>query len=62
MNLMNKVFKQYSNLFVNVSIDDIPIVSSNSFIVFLQNVKDRYLSTKFSKYEFWLLSVAFMVI
>ena len=66
MDLMNKVFKQYLDLFVIVFIDDILIYSTNKeehashLRIFLQTLKDRQLFAKFSKCEFWLQSVAFL--
>ena len=66
MDLMNRVFKQYLNLFVIVFIDDIFIYSRNEeehathSRIFLQTLKGLQLFTKFSKYEFWLQYVAFL--
>ncbi|WMV07970.1 hypothetical protein MTR67_001355 [Solanum verrucosum] len=66
MDLMNKVFKPYLDLFVTVFIDDILIYSQNEeehathLRVVLQTLKDRQLFAKFSKCEFWLQSVAFL--
>ncbi|KAH0633127.1 hypothetical protein KY284_035913 [Solanum tuberosum] len=66
MDLMNKVFKQYLDLFVIVFIDDILIYSRNEeehashLRIVLQTLKDRQLFAKFSKCEFWLQSVAFL--
>ncbi|WMV20230.1 hypothetical protein MTR67_013615 [Solanum verrucosum] len=66
MDLMNRVFKQYLDLFVIVFIDDILIYSRNEeehashLRVVLQTLKDRQLFAKFSKCEFWLQSVAFL--
>ncbi|KAH0709559.1 hypothetical protein KY284_010986 [Solanum tuberosum] len=66
MDLMNRVFKQYLDLFVIVFIDDILIYSWNEeehashLRVVLQTLKDRQLFTKFNKCEFWLQSVAFL--
>ena len=63
---MNRVFKQYLDLFVIVFIDDILIYSRSeeehaSYLrVVLQTLKDRQLFAKFSKCEFWLQSVAFL--
>ncbi|WMV41235.1 hypothetical protein MTR67_034620 [Solanum verrucosum] len=65
MGLMNKVFKQYLNKFVIVFIDDILIYSrnedkhANHLRIVLHVLKDRQMLAKFSKYEFWLKSVAF---
>ncbi|KAH0698841.1 hypothetical protein KY284_013056 [Solanum tuberosum] len=66
MDLMNRVFKQYLDLFVIVFIDDILIYSRNEeehashLRVVLQTLKDRQLFAKFNKCEFWLQSVAFL--
>ena len=66
MDLMNRVFKQYLDLFVIIFIDDFLIYSrieeehASHLIVALQTLKDRQLFTKFSKCEFWLQSVAFL--
>ena len=66
MDLMNRVFKQYLDLFVIVFISDILIYSRSeeehaSYLrVVLQTLKDRQLFAKFSKCEFWLQSIAFL--
>ncbi|WMV50937.1 hypothetical protein MTR67_044322 [Solanum verrucosum] len=66
MDLMNRVFKQYLDLFVIVFIDDILIYSRNEeehashLRVVLQTLKDCQLFAKFNKCEFWLQSVAFL--
>ena len=66
MDLINRVFKQYLDLFVIVFIDDILIYSrieeehASNLRVVLQNPKDRHLFAKFSKCEFWLYFVAFL--
>ena len=66
MDLMNIVFKQYMDLFLIVFIDDILIYFRNEeehsshLRVVLWTLKDRQLFAKFSKYEFWLQSVAFL--
>ncbi|WMV25678.1 hypothetical protein MTR67_019063, partial [Solanum verrucosum] len=66
MDLMNKVFKQYLDLFVIIFIDDILIYSRNEeehashLRVVLQTLKDRQLFAKFNKCEFWLQLVAFL--
>ena len=66
MDLMNRVFKQYLDLFVIVFIDDILIYSrseeehASHLRDALHTLKDRQLFTKFSKCEFWLQSVAFL--
>ncbi|WMV55181.1 hypothetical protein MTR67_048566 [Solanum verrucosum] len=66
MDLMNKVFRQYLDMFVIVFIDDILIYSRseddhvNHLRIVLQFIKDQQLFEKFSKCEFWLRSVAFL--
>ena len=55
MDLMNRVFKQYLDLFIIVFIDDILIYSSNEeehashLRIVLQTLKDQQLLSKFSK-------------
>ncbi|WMV10110.1 hypothetical protein MTR67_003495 [Solanum verrucosum] len=66
MDLMNRVFKPYLDMFVIVFIDDILIYSRNEkdhtshLRIVLQTLKDKELYAKFSKCEFWLESVAFL--
>ena len=66
MDLMNKVFKQYLDLFGIVFIDDILIYSRNEkeyashLRIVLKALKDHQLFAKFSKCEFWWQSVAFL--
>ena len=66
MDLMNRVFKQYLDLFVILFIDDILIYSrseeehASHLRVVLHTLKDRQLFAKFSKCEFWLQFVAFI--
>ena len=66
MELMNRVFRPYLDLFVIVFIDDILIYSRSQeehekhLRVVLQTLKDSQLYAKFSKCEFWLSSVAFL--
>ncbi|KAH0730162.1 hypothetical protein KY289_001350 [Solanum tuberosum] len=66
MDLMNRVFKSYLDMFVIVFIDDILIYSKNEedhtshLRIVLQTLKDRELYAKFSKCEFWRESVAFL--
>ena len=66
VDLINRVFKQYLDLFVIVFIDDILIYSrseeehtSHSRVV-VWTLKDRQLFAKFSKCGFWLQSFAFL--
>ncbi|KAH0720060.1 hypothetical protein KY284_005090 [Solanum tuberosum] len=66
MNLMNRVFRQYLDMFVIVFIDDILIYSrsENEYMdhlrIVLQVLKDHQVFAKFSKCEFWLRSVPFL--
>ncbi|WMV32807.1 hypothetical protein MTR67_026192 [Solanum verrucosum] len=66
MDLMNKVFKQYLAMFVVVIIDDILINSKSEkehvehLRIVLHILKDFELYAKFSKWKFWLRSVAFL--
>ncbi|KAH0780669.1 hypothetical protein KY290_000267 [Solanum tuberosum] len=66
MDLMNRVFKPYLDMFVIVFIYDILIYSRNEedhashIRIVLQTLKDRELYAKFSKCEFWLEPVAFL--
>ena len=66
MDLMNRVFKQYLDLFVIAFIDDILIYSrseeeyASHLRVVLQTLKDRELFAKFSKFGVWLQSIAFL--
>ena len=66
MDLMNKVFKQYLNLFVIVFVCDILIYSrseeehASHLRVVLQTLKYRQLFAKFSKCELLFQSVTFL--
>ena len=66
MDLMNRVFRQYLDMFVIVFIDDILVYSryeedhANHLRIVLQVLRDRQLFAKFDKCEFWLRSVAFL--
>ena len=66
MDLINRVFKHYLDLFVIIIIDDILIYSrseeehSSHFRIVFQTLKDCLLFAMFSKCEFWLQSVAFL--
>ena len=66
MDLMNRVFKQYLDLFVIVFIDDILIYSrseeenASHLRLFLQTLKDRQLFAKFSKCGFFLQYFSFL--
>ena len=66
MNLMNRVFKPYLDMFVIAFIDDILIYSRNKedhasqLRIALHTLKDIELYAKFSKCEFGLESLAFL--
>ncbi|KAH0646610.1 hypothetical protein KY284_034494 [Solanum tuberosum] len=66
MDLMNKVFKPYLDMFIIVFIDDILIYSRNKedhashLSIVLQTLKDQELYDKFSKCQFWIESMAFL--
>ncbi|WMV13935.1 hypothetical protein MTR67_007320 [Solanum verrucosum] len=66
MDLMNRVFKPYLDMFGIVFIDEILIYSRNEedhashLRIVLQSLKDKELYAKFSKCEFWLESMAFL--
>ena len=66
MDLMNRVFRNYLDLFFIVFIDDILIYSrsENDYMrhlrIVLQVLKDNKFFAKLSKCEFWLRSVAFL--
>ena len=66
MDLMNRVFRQFLDLFVIMFIDNILIYSkseedhANHLRIILHTLKDHQLYAKFSKYEFWLNAIAFL--
>lgn len=66
MDLMNRVFHQFLDLFVIVFIDDILVYSkskedhANHLRIILQTLKDHKLYAKFSKCEFWLNAIDFL--
>ncbi|KAH0675957.1 hypothetical protein KY285_023758 [Solanum tuberosum] len=66
MDLMNKVFRQYLDMFMIVFINEILIYSriedehTDHLRIVLQDLKEQNLFAKFSKCEFWLRSVAFL--
>ncbi|KAH0661387.1 hypothetical protein KY284_026318 [Solanum tuberosum] len=66
MDLLNKVFRQYLDIFIIVFIHDILIYSRSEdkhidyLRIVLQILKDQQLFVKFSICEFWLRSVAFL--
>ena len=66
MDLMNRIFKPFLDLFVVVFIDDIFIYSRSKedheghLRIVLHVLRDEKLYAKFSKCEFWLREVAFL--
>nr|GEY65619.1 hypothetical protein [Tanacetum cinerariifolium] len=66
MNLMNRIFYEFLDKFVIVFIDDILVFSKSKeehedhLRTVLQTLRQEKLYAKFSKYEFWLSSVAFL--
>jgi hypothetical protein len=66
MNLMNKVFMEYLDIFVVVFIDDILIYSKSDsdheehLRLVLQKLRDNQLYAKYSKCEFWIDEVPFL--
>ncbi|GJT09349.1 hypothetical protein Tco_0856391 [Tanacetum coccineum] len=66
MDLMSRVYKPYLDKFVIVFIDDISIAQENKeyeehLRLILGLLKNKKLYSKFSKCEFWLLKVQFLV-
>ena len=66
MDLMNMIFQPYLDQFVIAFIDDILIYSGSKedheehMRVVLQIMRENQLYAKFSKFQFWLDSVAFL--
>ena len=66
IDLMNRVFKKYLDMFIIVFIDDILVYShsendhADHLNVVLQTLRAHQLFDKFSKCEFWLRSIAFL--
>src|SRR5688572_23431403 len=66
MDLMNRIFKPFLDLFVVVFIDDILVYSRSKedheghLRIVLQVLRDEKLFAKFNKCEFWLREVAFL--
>nr|GEY16711.1 putative reverse transcriptase domain-containing protein [Tanacetum cinerariifolium] len=66
MDLMNRVFHEFLDKFVIVSIDDILVFSKSKeehedhLYTVLQTLRQEKLYAKFSKCQFWLSSVAFL--
>ena len=66
MDLMNRVFKPFLDVFVTVFIDDILVYSrspedhANHLRQVLHILREHKLYAKFSKCEFWLKSIAFL--
>ena len=67
MDLMNRVFHPYFDQFVIIFIDDILVYSKNAkkhafhLRIVLQTLRDKQLYSKFSKCEFWLNEVVFLM-
>jgi hypothetical protein len=67
MNLMNKVFMEYLDRFVVVFIDDILIYSKSEsdheehLRLVLQKLRDNQLYAKYSKCEFWIDEMSFLI-
>ena len=67
MDLMDRVFLNYLDSFVIIFIDDMLVYlknegdNMNHLRVVLQVLKEHQLFTKYSKYEFWLRSVTFLI-
>ncbi|WMV46027.1 hypothetical protein MTR67_039412 [Solanum verrucosum] len=63
MDLMNRVYKKYIDMFVIVFIDDKLICSrsedehTNQMRIVFQVLKDQQFFAMFSKYEFWVLTL-----
>ncbi|GMJ07948.1 hypothetical protein HRI_004464000 [Hibiscus trionum] len=66
MDLMNRVFKPYLEMFVVVFLDDILVYSRNKeehadhLRIVLQTLRDHQLYAKFTMCEFWLSEVLFL--
>ena len=66
MNMMNKVFMEFLDMFVVVFIDDILVYSKNEeehkehLRLILERLREHQLYAKFSKCEFWLKEVGFL--
>ena len=66
MDLMNRIFKPFLDMFVVVFIDDILVYSRSKeaheghLRIVLHVLRDEKLYAKFSKCEFWLREVAFL--
>ena len=66
MDLMNRAFRSYLDMFIIVFIDDILVYSrsedeySDHLRTILQTLRDHKFFAKLSKCEFWLRSFAFL--
>jgi hypothetical protein len=67
MDLMHQVFRPYLDKFIMIFIDDILIYSKSPeehakhLKLVLEKLREHWLFAKFRKCEFWLKSVAFLV-
>ncbi len=66
MSLMNLIFMEYLDQFVDIFIDDILIYSKSEeehekhLRLVLEKLREHHLYAKFSKCEFWLKEVGFL--
>ena len=66
MDLMNRVFMEYLDMFVIIFVNDILEYSRTiekhklHLKIVLEKLKERKLYPKFSKYEFWIKNVTFL--
>ena len=66
MDLMNRVFRPYVDMFVVVFIDDILVYSKDAqeheqhLKIVLQTLREKKLYAKLSKCDFWLNEVSFL--
>ncbi|KAL1564722.1 hypothetical protein AAHA92_07028 [Salvia divinorum] len=66
IDLMNRVFQPYLDMFVIIFIDDILVYSKNKneheqhLRIVLQTLRENKLYAKFSKCEFWLSEITFL--
>ena len=66
IDLMNTVFQEYLDKFIIVFIDGMLIYSRTTeehklhLKIALENLREKNLYAKFSKFDFWLIKVSFM--